>query len=178
MWGCNIESDSSKIATEGIFGGEDHFDEYGKLVGFSTDGIFGGKDYYNTSGTHDIFSSDELLDTSTRIYYDTGAGIDPYSFDEENTEDNKANGTGEQLIVTQKDQERFNFQKNDAAAIESSELKEEEFKELMKKNKVNWWKRMKCIFLILCLTLTIGIYVSVPFLVKYNTNFFKGISDQ
>ena len=68
--------------TEGIFGGEDHFDEYGKLVGFSTDGIFGGKDYYNTSGTHDIFSSDELLDTSTSIYDDTDAGIDPYSFDD------------------------------------------------------------------------------------------------
>ena len=47
--------------TEGIFGGEDHFDEYGKLVGFSTD--------------------DELLDTSTSIFDDTDAGIDPYSFD-------------------------------------------------------------------------------------------------
>ena len=85
------------------------------------------------------------------------------------------------IYLSQKDQEKFNFEKNDAAAAnatENTDLKEEEFKDLMKKNKVNWWKRMKCIFLILCLTLTIGIYIAVPFLVKYNDNFFKGVSEE
>ena len=37
--------------------------------------------------------------------------------------------------------------------------------------KVNWWRRMKMIFIVICIILAIGLYVSIPFLMKYRDKF-------
>lgn len=41
--------------------------------------------------------------------------------------------------------------------------------------KVNWWRRMKLIFIVICILLAIALYVSIPFLMKYRDKFNRSI---
>ena len=43
--------------------------------------------------------------------------------------------------------------------------------------KVNWWRRMKMIFIVICILLAIALYVSIPLLMKYRDKFNSSIKN-
>lgn len=65
---------------------------------------------------------------------------------------------------------------NESAREEGNEVENLESNNVFVKDaaqlqKVTWWRRMKMIFIVICLILAIGLYVSIPFLMKYKNNF-------
>ena len=60
--GEKIMEPKKKITSiPGLFGGTDHYDEDGNLVGYSLPGIFGGVDHYNADGSSAGYSIDGPL---------------------------------------------------------------------------------------------------------------------
>ena len=61
----------------GVFGGTDHYDEDGNLVGYSLPGIFGGVDHYHADGTPAGYSVEGIF--GGMDHYDAEGNDNGYS---------------------------------------------------------------------------------------------------
>ena len=52
-----------------VFGGRDHYDENGKLIGYSVDSVISGEDFYDVDGQFRGYSMDSVMGNGQNCYY-------------------------------------------------------------------------------------------------------------